>query len=143
MPDNLPPEPKGVSLPPPGGLADPTKVKSVKFFHEKTPDYRIIHVDGAWGSISSIGNAQLDLYVESAVTPNAVLQPLGADGNLTGEQIPLGRVEPETILVIRNIQCSVVLSLAAAMQVHAVLDSYISSSKKQLESAAEQFKKTP
>jgi hypothetical protein len=144
MPDKLPPKPEKVELPPepPDASADPLKAKAVKFLHERTPVYHIMHVDGAWGSINSNGNAQLDFYVETAITPDAVVQPLGADGNFTGEQIPLGRVEPETLLVVRNIQCGIVLSLNAAIQIQSVLQSFINSSKKQYEMAVEQLKKT-
>jgi hypothetical protein len=145
MSENLPPKAESVAQAPenPSVSVDPAKPNAVKFLHEKTSDYRIVHVDGAWGSINSLGNAQLDLYVESALTPDAVLQPLGPDGNFSGEQVPLGRVDPKDILVVRHIQCGIVLSLSAATQIHSVLDSYIKTVKTQMDSAIEKIKKTP
>jgi hypothetical protein len=143
MPENLPPNPESVEQPPEPqpASANLLKSKAVKFLHEKTPGYHIIHVDGAWGSINSIGNVQLDFYAETALTPDAVVQPLDPDGNFTGEHIPLGRVESETLLVVRNIQCGIVLSLNSAIQIQSVLQSFIDSSKKQFEMAVEQLKK--
>ena len=116
--------------------------KPVKFIHEKGPQYRVFHVDGAWGSINVQGNAQLELYVEHAVTPSAVVQPIQPDGIFSGEQIPFGLVDKDHFLVIRDFQCGVVLSYNAAVQVKNVLDSYIATVKDQLDSAIEQIKKT-
>jgi hypothetical protein len=44
--------------------------------------------------------------------------------------------------IVRDFQCGVVLSLAAAVQVHSVLDNYIKSMKPQMDAAIAQIKKT-
>ena len=115
--------------------------KPVKFVHEKDPQYRTYHADGAWGTINSFGNLQIEFCVERPPTPNAVIQPVKPDGNFTGEQTLEGLDDPDNFVVVRDFQCGIVLSIAAAVQVQSVLDSFIKTSKQQMDSALAQIKK--
>jgi hypothetical protein len=145
MSENLPPKPERAEQPTEtlGASVDPTKPSAVKFLHEKTPGYHIMHVDGAWGSINHLGNAQLDLYVETAMTPNEVVQTLKPDGSPAGEPTPFGRVDANTVLLVRNMQCGIVLSPTAAIQIHSVLEGFIKMAKQQFDSTVENIKKAP
>ena len=74
--------------------------------------------------------------------PTAVIHPVKPDGNYTGEQVMKGLDDQDHYVVIREFQFGVVLSLAAAMQIHSVLDSFIKTSKQQVDSAIAQIKKS-
>jgi hypothetical protein len=116
--------------------------KPVKFVHQKCAQYRIFHADGGWGVINGFGNVQIDFCVEHPSMPTAVIHPVKPDGNYTGEQVMKGLDDQDHYVVIREFQFGVVLSLAAAMQIHSVLDSFIKTSKQQVDSAIAQIKKS-
>jgi hypothetical protein len=112
----------------------------VHIAHEKGAQYRVYHADGAWGVISHHGNVQLDFCVERPPTPTGVFQPVHPDGNPTGEQKLEGLGDPKYFHVVRDFQCGIVLSFAAAVQVRSVLDNYIAQHKQQMDAALEQLK---
>jgi hypothetical protein len=103
----------------------------VKFIHEKGPQYRIYHADAAWGTANGQSNIQLEFYLEHPPIPTVVIQPVKPDGTFTGEQ----KLEPiqdaEHFVVIRDFQVGIVLSLQSALQVQAVLGSFIELVKEQ------------
>jgi hypothetical protein len=123
----------------PSAPAAPIAVKPVKVIHEKGSQFRTFHADGAWGIVNSFGNLQVDFCVERPPTPTAVLQPI-KDGNFTGEQIMQGVDDPDYFLIVRDFQCGVILSYAAAVQVHTLLENYIKSVKQQMDSTLAQVK---
>ncbi|HEY1718717.1 MAG TPA: hypothetical protein VGH42_10565 [Verrucomicrobiae bacterium] len=124
----------------PSASALPFVPKPIKIIHEKGAQYRVYHADGAWGVISHNGNVQLDFCVERPPTPSGVIQPVHPDGNPTGEQTFLGLGDQNYFNMVRDFQCSIVLSFAAAVQVRSVLDSYIAATKPQMDAALEQIK---
>jgi hypothetical protein len=109
----------------PSALAASVMVKPVKFIHEKGAQYRIFHADGGWGSINYAGNLQIDFIVERPKTAEAVIAPVNPDGSFTGEQKLVGVEDRDYILVTRDFQCGVILSLNAAAQIHDVLGNYL------------------
>jgi hypothetical protein len=121
--------------------ATPLQLKPVKFIHEKGAQYRVYHADGAWGVINNFGNVQIDFCVERPPMPSAVIHPVKQDGNYTGEQTMEGIEDKNHFVVVRDFQCGVVLSFAAAVQVHSVLEVFIKSSKQQMDAAMAQLKK--
>jgi hypothetical protein len=120
--------------------AVPFVAKTVKITHEKGAQYRVYHADGAWGVISHHGNVQLDFCVERPPTPSGVIQPVHPDGNPTGEQKFLGLGDENYFNMVREFQCGIILSFAAAVQVRSVLDNYIKNTKQQMDAALEQIK---
>jgi hypothetical protein len=114
--------------------------KPVKFIHEKGAQYRIFPADSAWGVINHNGNLQIDFCVERPPTPSVVIQPVKPDGNPTGEQISEGLGDQKYFNVVRDFQCGIVLSYAAAVQVRSVLDAYITNTKQQMDAAIAQMK---
>ena len=101
----------------------------VKFIHEKCPQYRTYHVDGAWGAITGLSNIQLELYSEHPPLPKAVIHPVKPDGTYTGEQSIEGIDDPDHFVVVRDFQLGVVLSLQSAKLVHEILGNFIEMSK--------------
>ena len=133
MPEQAPSTPNTTQI--------PLVAKPVKFVHEKDKQYRTYHADGAWGTINSLGNLQIEFCVEHALTPTAVVQPVKPNGEFTGEQRMLGLDDPDHFVVIRDFQCGIVLSYAAAVQVQSVLETFIKTSKQQMDAALAQIKK--
>lgn len=123
----------------PSESAVPFVAKTVKIIHEKGAQYRVFHADTAWGVISPHGNVQLDFCVERYPTPSGVIQPVQPDGKPNGEQTFLGLSDQNYFNIVRDFQCGIVLSFAAAVQVRSVLDNYIAATKSQMD-AAEQIK---
>ena len=72
--------------------------------------------------------------------PSSVIQPVQPDGNPTGEQQLEGIGDQKYFHVVRDFQCGIVLSFAAAVQVHAVLENYIKATKQQMDNALAQIK---
>jgi hypothetical protein len=55
----------------------------VSFSYIKSNDFRVIHVDGAIGSITPRGLIHAALYSERMPIPRLMVHPIGADGNLS------------------------------------------------------------
>lgn len=123
-----------------GKPAAPSAARPVKISHEKGAQYRLYHADMAWGAISHHGNLQLDFCVERPPTATGVINPVHADGNPTGEQTFEGLGDQKYFNVVRDFQCGIVLSLAAAEQVHSVLTNYLAEANKHVKAAIEQIK---
>src|ERR1700733_5756418 len=125
----------------PSATVASTPPKPVKFIHEKAAQYRVFHADSAWGSINQWGNVQLDFCVERPAAPSFVVQPVKPDSSFTCERIMHGEEDPTYFLVVRDFQCGVVLSYASAVQVHALLDNYIKTTKQQMDGLIEKIQK--
>jgi hypothetical protein len=120
--------------------AVPFVAKTVKITHEKGSQYRVYHADGAWGVISHHGNVQIDFCVERPPMPSAIVQTVNPNGSPTGEQQLEGIGDQNYFHVVRDFQCGIVLSYAAAVQVRSVLDNYIAQTKHQMDDALEHIK---
>jgi hypothetical protein len=133
MPDHV--KPQNPSTP-----TGPVAPKPVKFIHEKGPQYRIYHADAGWGVINQFGNVQIDFCVEHPPTPSHVVQPIDAKGVPQGEYTMFGLDDKDHFLIVRDFQCGVVLSFAAAVQVHTILGHYINTAKQNMDMAIAQMK---
>ena len=84
--------------------------RSIPFHYIKSNNYRVIHVDGAIGSITPRGLVHAALYSERMPIPTLVVHPLGADGNLsTTVERQEGRPG-----VVREVEVSLLLDRNAA-----------------------------
>ena len=54
----------------------------VSFSYIKSNDFRVIHVDGAIGSVTPRGLIHAALYSERMPIPRLLVHPIGPDGNL-------------------------------------------------------------
>src|SRR5258708_7482494 len=99
----------------------PDVAKPVKFLHRKGAQYQIFHGDGVWGAVNNLGNIQVDFYVERPIIPSTVIHQVNPNGDFTGEQVSEGEFDPNHFVVVREFQAGIILSLASAIQVHAVL----------------------
>jgi len=67
------------------GDGRPTE-ESVEFVFTEDDDYRDIYVNGAFGGVSPRGDFRFDLYQESLIDPERIIQKLSEDGSI-GEEI--------------------------------------------------------
>ena len=55
----------------------------IKVYYEKSKDYRLIPVTGAYGGISPRGDVIIDFYVERLDSPKEVTMEIDEDGKAT------------------------------------------------------------
>lgn len=60
----------------------PEQPDRIEFHYLKSPQYRTIHVDGAWGGVTPRGNVAVSLYSERSPIPRRVDFQLQPDGSL-------------------------------------------------------------
>jgi hypothetical protein len=102
--------------------------RPVKFIHQKAPGFRDYHADGAWTVHSGHGLAHVHFFVEHPRLAEAVISQVTSDGKLfTGqnEVFGAGESDPNHFVVTRDVQCNVVMSLAAARFLREQLDNFI------------------
>lgn len=87
---------------------------TVNYYFTQTPDYRVIHVDGAFGGPTPQGNLFLGLFSEHFPLPERVSHHI-AGGKLSDE-LPEHRVTRDGI--IREVEVGVVMDLQAAKALH-------------------------
>src|ERR1017187_7087568 len=102
------------------------KFQPVRFVHEKGPQFRTYHADGAWGAL----NAQNEIYVNffaeyPRLATGVINQVRSEEHTYTGKFQLLGDTDPDHFVVIRDFQCSVVLSIENAVRIRGLLDSFI------------------
>jgi hypothetical protein len=81
----------------------------VAFNYIKSNSFRVIHVDGAIGSITPRGLIHASLYSERMPIPRLMVHPVGADGNLlppVQQEIRPG--------VVREVEVSLILDRNSA-----------------------------
>ncbi len=76
----------------------------LEFRYQKSPQFRIIHCDGAYGGFTPKGLFGLSLYAERAQLPDKTVLNMNEQGNLTE------RHEPAKRDVIRQVEATVLLS---------------------------------
>ena len=62
------------------GPSDKPKVTNVSFHYIKSPEFRVLHVDGAFGGITPRGYIHAAIYSERAALPKAAEQEFSATG---------------------------------------------------------------
>jgi len=82
----------------------------VKFVFVKSPDYRIVAVNGVWGGLTPQGQLKLDLFIDSVITPEFITHGIREDGRL-GEEI---QREPPGKIITRELQVGVLLPISVA-----------------------------
>jgi hypothetical protein len=100
--------------------------KTVKFIFQRSGNFRVYPAEGCWGVFSQSGAFHIEFYTEHQPVPESVTYALNPDGTLPDQWKSIeGMSAPESAIVVRDVQAAVVLSLPAAMQLHALLDKFI------------------
>ena len=93
-------------------------IDSVKFHFLKGPDFRSVHVDGAFGGLSTKGFLHLTVYAERNAIPREVTYEI-RDGRL-GDEILSKRVGKDGI--VRQMEVGLVMNEETARDIRNWLD---------------------
>lgn len=99
------------------------------FHYIKNQNFRVIHVDGAIGSLVPTGHIHMALFSERRPIPQQMAHKITPDGQV-GDSIPSETVSKEGI--IREIDVDAMMSLPAAIGLHAWLGKQIELFKNQV-----------
>jgi hypothetical protein len=101
------------------------KFQDVKFIHNRSPDFRTYHADGSWAVLNGQNAIHLNFFSEyPQIAAGVVNQVNPLDGKYTGE-FELQGLEKNCNAVIREFQCSVVLSVESAGRLYSLLKTFI------------------
>jgi hypothetical protein len=106
---------------------------SVKFLFEKSPLYRSIHADGAWGRLDPGANIHMTIFNEKPQMPiSGVIQNTTAGQWVLDEnKIQFAHDAP----LVREIEADVIMNLPAAVAVRNMLTSFINSAMAHMQNA--------
>ncbi len=90
-------------------------MRTIKFHSIKAADFRAIHADGMWASLSAQEQFHLIFYSERAPIPREATYIVNENGTLGGEMAEKRVIRDG---LIRELEIDVVLSVKAATQVH-------------------------
>ncbi len=88
----------------------------LQFDFIKSPQYREIHVDGAFGGLTPRGLVSMSLYSERFAIPQSVWHDISKDGQISGEVRREGRKA-----IIRSVDATVIFDLETARAMHSWL----------------------
>jgi hypothetical protein len=89
-----------------------TKPNKVKFFYEKTEDYRPVYINGAYGGMSPKGELIAHFYMEYSDVPLEQITPLDDKGRLIKEEtLNFNRRETpkDTMPIKREIKTGIII----------------------------------
>lgn len=95
------------------------ELAEVTFHYVKSPQYRTMSVEGAWGSVSPTGAITMSVYSERLPIPKRITHTV-SDGGLADE---VGRESREG--VIREVEATMTMTLKTAIAMRAWLDERI------------------
>lgn len=103
----------------------------IEFHYQKSPLYRAIHCDGAYGATSPRGFITFSLFNERAPIPRHVMRKVISSDERT---ITAG---PEEVVdtyqgVMRHIETTVFMDINGARELHEILGNCISNLQKQM-----------
>lgn len=108
--------------------------KEVAFDYIKTPDYREIHVDGAWGGLTPRGYIQMAFYNERLPIPQQTTFEL-KDNQIGGEVKEKRRTRQA---IIRNVEVDLIMDLNTAESIRDWLNQHIEKLKERLAEAGDE-----
>lgn len=132
MPDQTIP---ATPTPQPGKAATQEPV-SVKFLFEKSPFYRTIHADGAWGRLDAAACIHLTFFNEKPQMPATGVMTRAPDGQwgLDQNKFQMAHDAP----LVREVEFDVVMNVWSATVVRDVLTNFINMALAHMKEATEQ-----
>lgn len=100
----------------------------IAFDYIKTPDYREVHVDGAWGGLTPRGYIQMAIYNERLPIPQQTTFAL--KDNQLGDEVKEKRRTRQAI--IRNVEVDLIMDLNTAESMRDWLDQHIQRLKERI-----------
>lgn len=113
-----------------GDAPGPPLPSTVSFGFIKSNDFRVLHVDGAWGGATPHGLISVAVYSERFPIPKAVTVDLsdGKLGNEVAREVRDG--------VVREVSANLVMTMEVAESLRDFLEKHIANLKKLREEAA-------
>ncbi len=113
------------------GTEAPTKVPAeaialpadVRFYYERSPQMRTIHVDGIFGGVTSHGQIQMMPFFEAWRIPTSVAHRLSPDGAVGPELVDKRQIE--NFGMVRELEVRLVFDLERAKSFRKWLDDKI------------------
>lgn len=84
-------------------------LSEIDIHYLKTGNYRIFHVDGAFGGPTPNGQIYMALFVERATIPEVVRYEIKRDGSLSEEISRLGKTG-----AVREVEAGIIMNLETA-----------------------------
>jgi hypothetical protein len=103
----------------------PDQSPEVEIIFEKSPQYRVIHADGAWGGLTAQMGLHLGFYSEFRQPPESITYSL--DKNQPIEKSRTGREA-----VVRHVEVEVAFSLQTAQSLRDWLDTKLREAERAL-----------
>lgn len=86
------------------------ETRTIEFTFTKDPDYRRIYVTGFWGGINPVGDLEIELFRDTQLVPESLVQVIAEDADVLEEKrIP--EVDPEKAKLERILQVSVTIPM--------------------------------
>jgi hypothetical protein len=106
---------------------------SVKFTFEKSPAYRTIHADGAWGRFAPSANIHMTLFNEKPQMPTSGVMQNKDTGQwvLDDTKYQFAHDAP----LIREVEADVIMNLPAAIAVRDMLTGFINAAMTHMQTA--------
>jgi hypothetical protein len=107
---------------------------SVKFIFEKSPFYRTIHADGAWGRLDPLANIHMTFFNEKPQMPVSGVMQNTPEGQWTidNSKLQFGHDAP----LVREVDVDIILNVAGAVMVRDVLNNFIKTAMDHMQNAA-------
>jgi hypothetical protein len=99
--------------------ASAKKQQTISFDFIKSNQFRVIHVDGAWGGIAAPGHIHMSFFSERTAIPQQITHVINSDGSL-GEEVKDKRKGRDAI--VREVEVDAVMSLHTAISIRDWLD---------------------
>ncbi len=97
---------------PRGAARGKTVSNAVRFYYERSPLMRTIHVDGIFGGVTPHGMIEILPFLETTRIPTSVAHQLSPDGRLGAELMDQRQIENTGI--VRELEVRLVLNLDTA-----------------------------
>lgn len=98
----------------------PARPQTVTFEFTKSPYFRVVHSNGAWGGVSPHGEMSVTFYSERHAYPRSVVHELSSTGKLGAEKSRKGQSSLE-----RELEVEVIMGMDEAVTLHGWLGSKI------------------
>lgn len=108
---------------------------SVKFLFEKSPFYRTIHADGAWGRLDPTASIHMTLFNEKPQMVQAGVIQNTPDGRWALDETKSQFAHDAPL--VREVEADVVMNVAAAVAVRDMLNNFINTALQHMQNAQE------
>lgn len=85
--------------------------RTIEFKYTKDPDYRRIYVTGFWGGINPVGDLEIELFRDTQLTPESLVQVVTDDTTTVLEEKRIPEVDPQKLKLERILQVGVTIPM--------------------------------